>query len=79
MRTSSPDLTPDVLGECCFCGEEATDALTRTEEDPTLGVVLSMKPPHCFRLDPKTPSLGAKPRRAGAPPPSAVDPMIIRG
>jgi hypothetical protein len=35
MRTSSPDLTADVLGEYCFCGEEAIDALTRSEEYPT--------------------------------------------
>jgi hypothetical protein len=35
MRTSSPDLTADVLAEYCFCGEEAMDALTRSEEYPT--------------------------------------------
>lgn len=71
MRTSSPDLTAGVLGEYCFCGEEAMDALTRCDEHPTLGDVLRMKLLH----DPRAPFLWANPARAGAAPPSAVDPM----
>lgn len=42
MRTSSPDLTAGVLGEYCFCGEEAMDALTQTEERPTFNVDISI-------------------------------------
>jgi len=75
MHTSSPDLTADVWGEYCFCGEEAMDALTLSEEHPTFGDVLSMKPVGGLKLDPRVPFLWANPARAGAAPPSAVDAM----
>ena len=44
MRTPSPDLAAAALGENSFCGEEATDPLTRSDRGPTYsGVIFSLK------------------------------------